>query len=229
MSEFPICPTPESDETTVQLAHGGGGLMSQRLLEQIVLPAFSNDALNERHDGAILAGPGRLAFTTDSYVVRPLFFPGSDIGKLAVWGTVNDLAMCGARPVALSAGLILEEGLPMDDLRRVVSSMREACKAAGVSLVTGDTKVVDRGKGDGIYVNTAGVGEVCATRAIRPAEVRPGDVLIISGDLGRHGIAVMAVREGLELEGSVASDAAPLWEPVKALLDAGIRVRCLVT
>ena len=201
--------------------------MSQRLLDEIILPAFSNRALDDRHDGARLPGFDHLAFTTDSYVVSPLFFPGGDIGTLAVWGTVNDLAMCGARPVALSVGLILEEGLPIDHLRRVVASMQAAAGAVGVPLVTGDTKVVDRGKGDGLYVNTAGVGSVASPSPIRPAEVRPGDILIVSGDLGRHGIAVLSAREGLDFEGALRSDVGPLWEPVEALLDAGIRLRCL--
>ena len=169
----------------------------------------------------------QLAFTTDSYVVRPLFFPGGDIGTLAVNGTVNDLAMCGARPLYLSAGFILEEGLAMETLWRVVASMKAAADAAGVSLVTGDTKVVDRGKGDGLYVNTAGIGIVDYDRAIAPASVERGDAILLSGDIGRHGMAIMAVREGLQFESSIESDCAPLAEPVLALLDGGIEVHCL--
>jgi hydrogenase expression/formation protein HypE len=155
------CPVPLANQDHVTLAHGGGGRMMHALLERVVLPAFGNQPLESRHDGAILdAGKGRLAFTTDSYVVHPLFFPGGDIGTLAVTGTVNDLAMCGARPLALSAGFILEEGLPMATLERVVASMARTARAAGVNIVTGDTKVVDRGKGDGLFVNTAGIGRV---------------------------------------------------------------------
>ncbi|MEZ5400168.1 MAG: hydrogenase expression/formation protein HypE [Bryobacteraceae bacterium] len=227
MSGFPQCPLPPDSAAVIELADGGGGRRTQRLLEDLILPAFSNAALNARHDGATLPGAPRLAFTTDSYVVDPLFFPGGDIGELAVYGAVNDLAMCGARPMALSAGLILEEGLPIEVLRRVVASMQRACAAAGVPLVTGDTKVVGRGKGDAIFINTAGIGEVVAPEPVRPDRVRPGDVLILSGDLGRHGIAVLSAREGFELEGAVASDAAPLWTPVRALLAAGVDVHCL--
>jgi hydrogenase expression/formation protein HypE len=200
----------------------------QRLLAEVFYPAFSNPALDARHDGAVFReGGARLAFTTDSYVVRPLFFPGGDIGRLAVNGTVNDLAMCGARPLALSAGFILEEGLPLETLERVVASMREAARKAGVSIVTGDTKVVDRGKGDLVYLNTAGVGAVKTSLAIAPASVRTGDAVLLSGDLGRHGLAVLSVREGLEFGGGIESDTAPLWEPVRALLEAGLEVHCL--
>jgi len=169
----------------------------------------------------------RLAFTTDSYVVRPLFFPGGDIGSLAVNGTVNDLAMCGARPLYLSCGFILEEGLPMADLWRIALSMRVAADGAGVSIVTGDTKVVDHGKGDGVYINTAGVGVLEHDRTIAPASVRPGDVVLLNGDVGRHGIAIMAVREGLEFESTIESDCAPLARPVLDLLKSGIDVHCL--
>jgi len=201
--------------------------MSHRLLRQLIVPALSDRAFEDHHDGARLPGPfDGLAFTTDSYVVRPLFFPGGDIGTLAVWGTVNDLAMCAARPVALSVGLILEEGLPMDTLHQVLTSMRHAADAVGVPLVTGDTKVVDRGKGDGLYVNTAGVGEVRSQTPIAPSAIRPGDTVVVSGDLGRHGVAVLSAREELNLDG-LTSDVAPLWPPVEALLDDGIQVRCL--
>jgi hydrogenase expression/formation protein HypE len=172
-------------------------------------------------------GSARLAFTTDSYVVRPLFFPGGDIGSLAVNGTVNDLAMCGARPLYLSAGLILEEGLPLDALQRVLESMRACAEVAGVQVVTGDTKVVDKGKGDGIFINTAGVGVVEHGLKIGPATVRPGDAILLSGDVGRHGIAIMAVREGLEFESTIQSDCAPVAAPVLALVAGGIEVHCL--
>jgi hydrogenase expression/formation protein HypE len=193
-----VCPLPLQDYPQVLLAHGGGGRLMHLLIENIFLRCFDSPHLANRHDGAVLEiGGARLAFTTDSYVVRPLFFPGGDIGTLAVNGTVNDLAMCGARPLYLSAGFILEEGLPMETLGRVAQSMRDAARAAGVELVTGDTKVVDRGKADGVFVNTAGIGVVPAGLTLQPSRVRAGDRLLLSGDLGRHGIAIMAVREGL--------------------------------
>jgi hydrogenase expression/formation protein HypE len=222
------CPIPISDYPVVTLAHGGGGRLMQNLIERMFLAAFGNAAPEERHDGATLKpGAPRIAFTTDSYVVRPLFFPGGDIGKLAVCGTVNDLAMCGARAQWLSTGFIIEEGLPMETLWRVVQSMRHEAEACGVRIVTGDTKVVDKGKGDGLYINTAGIGTVEHERNISPASVRPGDVVIVSGDLGRHGMAIMSVREGLEFESPIESDCAPLLVPVAALLDAGIEIHCL--
>ena len=222
------CPLPLSDYPQVLMAHGGGGRLMNQLIEQVFLSAFANPRLAARHDGAIIEpGGGRLAFTTDSYVVKPLFFPGGDIGTLAINGTVNDLAMCGARPLYLSAGFILEEGLAMATLWRVVTSMRDAAAAAGVELVTGDTKVVDRGKGDGVYINTAGIGRIDHASLIAPASVRAGDAVILSGDLGRHGMAIMAAREGLGFESEIASDCAPLAAPVLALLAAGVEVHCL--
>lgn len=199
-----------------------------QLIEKLFVSTFGNDALNDRHDGARLDPEGRrLAFSTDSYVVRPLFFPGSDIGAMAVNGTVNDLAMCGARPRWLSAGFIIEEGLPMETLWRVVQSMQRAAAEAGVQIVTGDTKVVDKGKGDGLFINTAGVGVIETDRDIRPAAVQPGDAVVLSGDVGRHGMAVMSVREGLEFESPIESDCAPLAAMVKGLLQAGVAVHCL--
>jgi len=222
------CPTPLNDSERVQLAHGGGGRRMHELLEGLLLPSFKNELLLERHDGATLNIAGaRLAFTTDSYVVQSLFFPGGDIGTLAINGTVNDLAMCGARPLYLSSAFILEEGFPMESLRRVVESMRITAAEAKVQLVTGDTKVVDKGKGDGIFVNTAGIGMVEHTLTIAPSAVRPGDVILLSGDLGRHGIAIMAMREGLSFETTIESDCAPLWQPIAALLAAGIEIHCL--
>ena len=219
-----VCPVPVSQYPHVLLAHGGGGHLTNLLIEQMFMPAFSNPALGARHDGArIEMGGATVAFTTDSYVVRPMFFPGGDIVRLAINGTVNDLAMCGARPKFLSAGFILEEGLPMETLWRVVQSMQAAAEAAGVKLVTGDTKVVDRGKGDGLYVNTAGIGLIEHGRVV----ARPGDVVILSGDIGRHGMAVMAARENLEFESAIESDCAPLVAPVMDLLDAGVDVHCL--
>lgn len=224
----PACPLPPGRPTTIQMAHGGGGRRMRDLIEEIFLPAFANPALECRHDSAVLEVPaGRLAFTTDSYVVHPLFFPGGDIGKLAVCGTVNDLAMAGAAPRWLTAGFVLEEGLELEVLRRVVVSMRDAAQDAGVGIVAGDTKVVDRGKGDGLYVTTAGIGVVPAGVDLCPARVRPGDAVLLSGDLGRHGVAILSVREGLEFEGDVASDCAPLSGLVAAMLGAGTDVHCL--
>jgi hydrogenase expression/formation protein HypE len=222
------CPLPRPAKDRILLAHGGGGRLTNQLIEEIFLPAFSNAALNSRHDGALIsAGGARLAMTTDSYVVQPLIFPGGTIGDLAVNGTVNDLAMCGARPLALSVAFILEEGLAMDTLQTVVNSMRDAATIADVSIVTGDTKVVDKGKGDGIFINTTGVGVVVAPKPIGPEFVQPGDAVIVSGDLGAHGIAILSVRNGLEFEGPVTSDTACLWPAVNALFDAGIEVHCL--
>lgn len=222
------CPLPIANRAQVLMAHGGGGRLMQQLIEGVFVKAFANPRLAERHDGATLDPEGhRLAFTTDSYVVRPLFFPGGDLGTLAVNGTVNDLAMCGARPRWLSAGFILEEGLPMETLSRVVDSMRRAAVAAGVDIVTGDTKVVERGRGDGVYVNTAGVGLVPHSVHIGPAGVRPGDAVLLSGDIGRHGMTIMSVREGLGFESAIQSDCAPLTEPVQALLEAGLALHCL--
>lgn len=221
------CPVPLTGDETIQVAHGGGGRATARLLDTIFRPAFDDAELARRHDGARLDLHGPAAFTTDTYVVRPLVFPGGDIGTLAVNGTVNDLAMCGARPEYLSAGFVLEEGLDTMVLSRIVVSMREAARAAGVRIVTGDLKVVDRGKGDGIFINSAGVGTIVARTRIEPASVRPGDVVILSGDVGRHGIAVMAARDGLGFESSIASDCAPVAAPVLALVEAGIDVHCL--
>jgi hydrogenase expression/formation protein HypE len=222
------CPLPRPATERILLAHGGGGRLTSQLIEDIFLPAFSNPALDGRHDGAVLSISGaRLAMTTDTYVVQPLIFPGGTIGDLAVNGTVNDLAMCGARPFALSAGFILEEGLSMETLRRVTDSMRDAALAANVPIVTGDTKVVDKGKGDGIFINTTGVGVVIARNSIDPKSVRAGDAVLVSGDLGAHGIAILSVREGLEFEGPVSSDTACLWPAIEALLKADIEIHCL--
>jgi hydrogenase expression/formation protein HypE len=222
------CPLPHPATDRILLAHGGGGRLTHQLIENVFLPAFSNPALNARHDGALLAiGGERLAMTTDTYVVKPLIFPGGNIGDLAVNGTVNDLAMCGAKAIALSAGFVLEEGLAMATLIHVVSAMRDAAGAAGVPIVTGDTKVVDKGKGDGIFINTTGVGVVLAPDPIGPEHIRSGDVVLLSGDLGSHGIAILSVRDGLEFEGDVRSDTACLWPAVEALFTAGIEVHCL--
>jgi hydrogenase expression/formation protein HypE len=224
----PACPFPIQDYPQVLLAHGGGGRLMQQLISTMFLPAFDNPMLAIGHDASVFTvGGARMAFTTDSYVVRPLFFPGGNIGHLAVHGTVNDLAMAGARPLYLSAGFIIEEGLPMDTLWRVVSSMQEAAAQSGVQIITGDTKVVDRGKGDGLFINTAGVGLLEHNLAINPAAVQAGDAILVSGDLGRHGMAVMALREGLEFESAIESDTAPVAPAVMALLEAGLDVHCL--
>jgi hydrogenase expression/formation protein HypE len=222
------CPVPISDYPRVLMAHGGGGKLMQQLIEKMFAPAFKNPLLDQQHDGAVFELNGKkLAFTTDSYVVHPLFFPGGDIGDLAINGTVNDLAMCGARPLYLSAGFILEEGLPMETLWRVVRSMQRAAEAAGVQLVTGDTKVVDKGKGDGMFINTAGIGVIEHNLAISPKSVRPGDAVLLNGDIGRHGMAIMAVREGLEFQSAIESDTAPLAGLVNQLIAAGVEIHCL--
>jgi hydrogenase expression/formation protein HypE len=210
------------------MAHGGGGRLAHQLIEDVFGPAFSNPVLDARHDSAqFTVPPGRLAMTTDSYVVRPIFFPGGDIGSMAVHGTVNDLAMSGARPLYLSCGFIIEEGLPMETLWRVVCSMRDAARRCGVEIITGDTKVVDKGRGDGVFINTTGLGVMEHALEIGPQAVQPGDAILISGDVGRHGMAVMAVREGLQFESAIESDSAPVHEPVLALLAAGIEIHCL--
>jgi hydrogenase expression/formation protein HypE len=222
------CPLPLSDYQNIVLAHGSGGKLSQQLIREMVLPQFRNEWLDLQHDGAVLSLNGtRLAFSTDSYVVSPIFFPGGDIGQLAIHGTVNDLAMCGARPLYLSAGFILEEGFPMQDLWKVVLSMREAAATTGVALVTGDTKVVDRGKADKIFINTSGIGVVPEGVNVHPGRARPGDKIIVSGEIATHGIAVMSVREGLEFETEISSDTAPLNGLVSALLAAVLDIHVL--
>jgi hydrogenase expression/formation protein HypE len=215
----------------VTLSHGSGGKASHNLIEGIFAPAFSNPLLDTLDDSAILSiqgMPGKLAFTTDTFVVSPLFFPGGDIGKLAVHGTINDLAVAGAEPLYLSSAFILEEGFPIENLRKVVDSMARAAADAGVSIATGDTKVVQRGKADGLFINTAGVGLVRTTQPIGQMHVRPGDKILISGSVGDHGVAVMLAREGLEIQTSVESDTAPLHTLVAALISAvGEGVHCL--
>jgi len=223
-----VCPVPITRYPRVMMAHGGGGRLSQQLIESVFGRAFANPILDTRHDSAQLeVPPGRLAMTTDSYVVNPIFFPGGDIGSMAVHGTVNDLAMSGARPLYLSCGFILEEGLPLTTLQRVVNSMRAAALNCGVEIVTGDTKVVDHGKGDSLFINTTGIGVMEHALAIAPARVQPGDLILLSGDLGRHGMAIMAVREGLQFETTIESDSAPVHEPVLALIKAGLELHCL--
>lgn len=204
----------------ITLAHGAGGKISQELMEEIILPEFGNPQLNELHDGAILSMKGQIAFTTDSYVVRPLFFPGGDIGKLAVCGTVNDLAMTGAVPRYISAGVIIEEGFSMEELKRIVHSMRLAADEAGVSIVTGDTKVVGKGQADGIFINTAGVGEILPNTHISPKHVKPGMKILLSGFLGDHAVTILSQRHKLELPDSIKTDCAPLAELTQAMLKA---------
>jgi hydrogenase expression/formation protein HypE len=231
---FGTCPMPQSRYDHVLLGHGSGGLLTADLIQRVFVLGFASEVLAALEDQATLRlGDGngakapRLAFTTDSFVVRPLFFPGGDIGRLAVHGTVNDLAVGGARPLFLSAAFILEEGLPLADLRRVVASMRAACKEAGVELVTGDTKVVDRGKGDGVFVTTSGIGLVPEGRSLSIHAARPGDRILLSGTLGDHGIAIMSVREGIEFETVLESDTAPLHRLAEAVLGACPRTRCM--
>ena len=221
------CPVPLAGDETIKVAHGGGGRASERLLDTIFRPVFDGPELEARHDGAALDIAGPVAFTTDGYVVRPLEFPGGNIGTLAIHGTVNDLAMCGARPRFISAAFILEEGLETALLARIVTAMGNAARAADVRIVTGDLKVVDRGKADGMFINTAGIGTIVAPRPVGPQSIAPGDAVILSGDIGRHGIAVMAAREQLGFESEIASDCAPLAAPVLALIAAGIGVHCL--
>jgi hydrogenase expression/formation protein HypE len=223
----PVCPLPfEPDRIT--LAHGAGAGASQRLFEAVLWPRFANAWLAPRHDGALIdVAAGRIALTTDTFVVSPLEFPGGDIGALAVHGTLNDLAMCGARPVALTCALVLEEGLPIQTLERVVESMARAARSAGVPIATGDTKVVERGRGDGIYVNTAGVGLVPEGRDLRPDRLGNGDAVLVSGSLARHGAAVLSVREGLAFESEIRSDTAHLGDLVEKLLEAVPETRCL--
>jgi hydrogenase expression/formation protein HypE len=216
---FGSCPIPIYEHKHIVLGHGSGGKLTSDLIDKVFLPAFHNPVLDKLDDQAVLTINGaRLAFTTDSFVVTPIFFPGGDIGHLAVHGTVNDLAMSGAQPLYLSAAFILEEGLPVDDLRRVVESMRAMAAEAGVQFVTGDTKVVDRGKGDQIFINTTGIGVVPAGINISADRARPGDVILLSGYLGDHGMAIMSQREGLEFEGAIESDCASLNGLVATML-----------
>jgi hydrogenase expression/formation protein HypE len=223
------CPAPFSGYDRVLLGHGSGGRLSSDLVTRLFLPALGNDVLNRLEDQATCVLPGlangRIAITTDSFVVRPIFFPGGDIGRLAVHGTVNDLAVGGARPLFLTAAFILEEGLALDDLRRIVVSMKAAADEAGVTVVAGDTKVVDRGKGDQIFITTTGVGLVPAERVLSVAAARPGDRVLVSGTIGDHGMAIMSVREGLEFETTLESDTAALNGLAEAMLQSvnGIR------
>ena len=222
------CPLPHRDGERIEIAHGGGGQRMHELLTKTVFPRFDNPALSAGTDAAVLQlGEQRLAFTTDSFVVSPAFFPGGDIGVLAVCGTLNDLATVAAQPRWLSAGLIIEEGLPTVELERILDSMAATASAGGVELVTGDTKVVERGKGDGIYINTTGIGSIEHNLTIAPSAIQEGDAILLSGDLGRHGIAVMAARDGMIDSVPVESDVALIHPSVNALVDAGIEVHCV--
>ena len=225
---FGSCPAPIMDHKEIVLGHGSGGKLSRQLIQKMMVPAFRNEILDAQHDGAVFSLNGaRLAFSTDSYVVHPIFFPGGTIGDLAVNGTVNDLAMCGARPQYLSASFIIEEGLPMDDLWRILCSMKDAAAAAGVTIVAGDTKVIDRGKGDKVFITTSGIGVVPDGIHIDPSLAQPGDTIILSGPIASHGMAVMSVRNGLEFETPIESDTAALNGLVESILDAGVRVHVL--
>ncbi len=228
LASGPVCPIPMSEYPTVLLAHGGGGKLTHQLIERMFVSQFDNEMLATLHDGAVFsAGEAKLAFSTDSYVIKPIFFPGGNIGELAVNGTVNDLAMCGATPLYLSSALIIEEGLPMDDLWKIVVSMQAAASRAGIRLVTGDTKVVDRGKGDGIFITTSGIGAVRSGVEIDPRNARPGDRIIVNGPIAVHGIAIMSVREGLAFDTEIRSDTAPLNGLVDVILNAGRDVHVL--
>lgn len=225
------CPVPISDYPNILLAHGGGGRLMNQLIEKIFMTAFSNSILDSRHDGAVFELKdkvnAKLAFTTDSYVVKPLFFKGGDIGTLAVNGTVNDIAMCGAKPLYISCGFIIEEGLSFKTLWKVVQSMRDAADLADVKIVTGDTKVVEKGSADKLYINTSGVGIFSHKININPKNIKDGDVIIINGDIGRHGIAVMAERENFSFDTKVESDCTPLSSLVLDLIDSGIIINCM--
>jgi len=218
---------PLRDHPLIVMGHGGGGQLSAELIEHLFVPAFGDGELAELADAAVLDPGGRISFSTDTFVVRPRFFPGGNIGELAVNGTVNDVAMRGAVPRYLSVGLILEEGLPLAELGVIVESMAAAAAHAGVTIVTGDTKVVDRGHGDGIYVNTTGIGTLRDGADIRPQRAEPGDVIIVSGNVGDHGMAIMSVREGLEFETSIVSDTAALNHMINDVLDTGTDVHVL--
>jgi hydrogenase expression/formation protein HypE len=226
---FGSCPLPHSNYDHVLLGHGSGGGLTNELIRRVFLPGFQNKTLAALEDQATLSLSGglRLAFTTDSFVVRPIFFPGGDIGRLAVHGTVNDLAVGGAKPMFLSTAFILEEGLPLADLKRIVTSMREACEESGVALVAGDTKVVDRGKGDQVFITTSGIGVVPAGRSLSIHSAQPGDQIIVSGTIGDHGITIMSVREGIEFETLLESDCASLAGLTHVMLEACPSIRCM--
>jgi hydrogenase expression/formation protein HypE len=222
------CPSPISEFERITLAHGGGGKIMNQLIERVFIDIFDSDHLRKKHDSAVFdSPPGRLAFTTDSYVVDPIFFPGGDIGALAVNGTVNDLAMSGAKPLYLSVGFIIEEGFALESLEKIVWSMKSAADNAGVKIATGDTKVVEKGRGHEIFINTSGVGIIEHDLAIGPKSIAQGDAVIINRDIGRHGMGIMSKREGLSFESTIESDCAPLALTVLSLIDKNIKIHCL--
>jgi hydrogenase expression/formation protein HypE len=222
------CPIPKEKHQYIKMAHGGGGRLMHELIDKLFAAAFSSSGLDYEHDSAVIQVPtGKLAYTTDSYVIQPVFFAGGDIGKLAICGTVNDLAVSGARPIFISAGFILEEGLEIEMLWKICLSMQKEAENVGARIITGDTKVVDKGKCDQIYINTAGIGIIEHDMNIRPSSIKPGDVVIINGDIGRHGMAVMAEREGLSFETEMESDCKSLWPVISKLLQANIEIHCL--
>ena len=222
------CPIPKSDYEHILLAHGGGGTLSHQLISKLFFSQFDNEFLNEQHDSAVFnIDKSRLAFTTDSYVVQPIFFPGGNIGELAVNGTVNDLVVAGAKPLYISAGFILEEGLLIEDLWKIVLSMKEAARKSGVKIITGDTKVVDKGKGDKIFINTSGIGVIKEGINISPRRCMAGDKIILSGRISDHGIAIMSAREGLEFETAIVSDTAPLYELFNCIEKYGDKIHVM--
>ena len=223
-----VCPMPTRKHDEIMLAHGSGGSYMYDLLNNTILPEIGNVKDEDSHDAAVLNVNGvKLAFTTDSFVVNPLFFPGGDIGSLSVYGTVNDLAMSGAKPLYISLAAIIEEGFKIESIKKILSSIHKAAKAVGIKVVTGDTKVVEHGKGDGIYINTSGIGILNHGLNICPKAVQAQDAVIVNGDIGRHGIAIMTVREGLQFESAIRSDSAPVSHIVESLLKENINVHCL--
>jgi hydrogenase expression/formation protein HypE len=223
-----VCPVPIAHKDQIVMGHGSGGKMSADLIKNHFLPAFENNILETGDDGAVVNIPaGRIAISTDSHVVAPLFFPGGDIGRLSVCGTVNDVAMMGADPLYLSAGFILEEGFPIDTLQQVISSMKTAAEEAGIKIITGDTKVVQRGKADGVYINTTGIGIIRPGINLSGDQAKPGDVVILSGSIGDHGIAVLAARGELGIETDIRSDTAPLNSLVATMLDVSNNIHVL--
>ncbi len=222
------CPIPQNEYDKILLAHGGGGSLSHQLISKMFLPQFDNELLNAQYDSAIFTvGKNTFAFTTDSYVVQPIFFPGGNIGDLAVNGTINDLAVSGAKPLYISAAFIIEEGLPIEDLWKIVLSMKEAAKKAGVLIVTGDTKVVEHGKGDKIFINTSGIGIVEEGIDISPKNCKDGDVIILNGSIADHGVAIMSAREGLTFETEIISDTAPLNDLIRSVLSVSKNIHVM--